>query len=260
MVGMMTKKRILFSGCSHTANSGFSEENIKKFHWPWLLSDHFDCYFYNSAIGGSSNDEIFYRTLELVSQYSFDLVVVMWTSIGRKWEYFSDDNVDDFTILNGGVTLGFNKDDPNIQQYSKIYYSLLNNEYMDTKRWIDQTLALGAILKETNTKFVFIKGCENRVTDILNSGYTEFGFDISDDLKSILDFNNRPDYYINEKLKELKLLTHRANQPYWFNFSDPAFISKTYCLDFSDDGEHLGKLSNQKLTSRLIPFCEAMMR
>lgn len=250
------KKRILFVGCSHTADSGFTEENQPKYHWPWLLSNHYDCYFQNAAIGGCSNDEIFYRCNEFIHSSQCDLVVVLWSNIGRKWIYFEDNNVDDFTIINNGRLAGVNCNHPGVIEYTKLHYSYFDNKFIEIKHWLLQTLSLASTLQELNLPFVFIKGFDNYINDLLSATVLPCGFDLSNGLKNILDFDHRPDYYIAEKLRSLKTLLDKTNQNYWLNFDTEAFTSSCYQLDLADDQIHHGPKSNQKLFQDLVVHIE----
>ena len=243
-------------GCSHTEDSGFTPENQPKYHWPWLISDHYDCYFQNAGIGGSSNDEIFYRCSEIILSYKFDLVIVMWSSISRKWVYFEKDNVDDFSIINNGACKGLKHKNKELNDYAKLHYSNFDNKFIDLKRWLLQTIMLANSLFYYKTEFIFIKGFENCITDIVGATFTDNGFKMSDDLKKILDFDNRPDYYINEKLSDLKALVAKVNQDHWLNFESFAFSSPHYAVDLSDDNLHFGKLSNRKIYQDLIKYIE----
>jgi hypothetical protein len=253
----MTKKRILFVGCSHTADSGFTEENQLKYHWPWLLSNRYDCYFQNAGLGGMSNDEIYYRCSEIILSYKFDLVVVMWSSIGRKWVYFEENNVDEYTIINYGHITGLNEDRSEVKKYTALHYSHFDNKFVEIKHWLIQSLSLAATLQHQNTPFIFIKGSDNYLSDILDAACNETRFgNLSENLKTILDLDNRPDLYIIERLMSLKALADKNNQSYWFNFDKPAFFSEHYTLDLADDGVHLGKLSNQKLDDELQDYLQ----
>jgi hypothetical protein len=249
-------KKALFVGCSHTADSGFTEQNLPRHHWPWLFCQRFDFLFQNSAVGGCSNEEIFYRTIEATNNHKFDLVVVMWSAVGRKWVYFEKENVDDFTIINNGIAIGHNCHHRDLHDYAKIHYSNFNNEYIAVKHWLLQTLSLAAWLKQREIKFIFIKGFENYIYDIVASEYHGSGFKMPSSMKKLLNFDQNPDYYIYEKLTVLKDLVHSNNQDYWFNFAGPAFLSSYYDLDRSDDGAHLGAESNYKLYTELSKFYE----
>ena len=163
----MIKKKILFVGCSFTANSGFTDDNLTKYHWPYLVSKHFDCYYHNAGIGGSSNEEIFYRTLELTANQSFDLVVVMWSALGRKWTYFSEPNIDDFTIINPGPA-GFKSNSTEVKDFHKLYLTYFNNQYVSLKQWLDQIICLQGYFKHKKQSYVFVKGFDNLIFDFNN--------------------------------------------------------------------------------------------
>lgn len=247
-------KKVLFVGCSHTAHSGFSDDNAAKFHWPWLFCNEHNYYFQNAAIGGCSNEEIFYRTVEHTQNTKFDLVIVMWSKIDRKWIYFEDHNVDDFTLINNGVPGGNRCNEKLVKDYAKIHYSTFNNQYVSLKHWLLQTISLAALLQQQETKFIFVKGYENYVGDIFNSIHVDTRFVITPDMKKLLHFNSNPDYYIREKLNVLKHLADTANKPYWFNFTQPAFSSLYYKLDSADDNMHCGPESNKKFYSAFSNF------
>lgn len=240
----MTKPKVLFVGCSHTADSGFTDENQRKFHWPWLLANRYNFYFYNAGIGGSSNSEIFYRTHELLLNSKFDLVIVMWSSLSRKWIYFNDNNVDDFTIINNATVQGLNASDKSARQYAGLHYKYFDNTYIDVKRWLIQCISLGNTLTLNQTDYVFIKGFDNCMHDIALANTDDFF--VPDSLKSMLDFDNRPDDYIRHKVSELKLLTSNAGAMQWVNFDSDAFTSDSFYLDLADDNSHYGKESNLK--------------
>ena len=249
----MSKKRILVVGCSFTNDCGFTEVNRPKFHWPWLLSNHYDCYFQNAGLGGSSNEEIFNRAIEILANNKFDLVIVLWSSIGRKWAFFEDHNIDDFTILNNGIINGFIPDIRTAQKYADLHYKSFNNQYVNIKNWLIQIIVLENFCKQAGQPFIFIKGFDNHITDIINSTYTiDSGFVGIDSIKYMLDFNHRPDYYINLKLQELKNLINKIDQTNWINFNSNAFTHANYFVDVADDNKHPGPITNNKLYLNLI--------
>lgn len=239
-------KRVLFAGCSFVSDCGFTEKHINKYHWPIILSKHFDFHFLNIGFGGMSNDEIFYRTTEQILQEQFDLVIVMWSSIGRKWIYHSESNVDDFTIINYGKTHGFNCDSFEVNEYAKLHYSYFNNQYMNLKHWLLKISLLEATLKNLNQPFIFIKGFDNYISDIKNIKFTE----LSDVIKDIIDFHNKSDFHIFEKLSVLQKIFYKIDRTNWLDFEGFSF-NECKC-DVSDDGGHPGIKSNQLLVEKLI--------
>lgn len=252
----MNKKRILFVGCSHTADSGFLKENQPKYHWPHLLSRHYNADLVNAGIGGSSNEEIFFRTCEAVLNSNFDLVIVMWTALFRQWVYFEQGNVDDFSIINKGLAQGLNSSNPDLIKYSKLRAVNFYNKYVDFKKWLLYAAALESFLKFNNINFVFIKGSENFLNDIISSSYNkEQGFSMSDEVKSMFDFDNRPDDYILSKLTALKTLIDNFDPGVWLNLHADAFVSMNTFDEFADDGMHVGPTANRMLADSLINHC-----
>jgi hypothetical protein len=254
---MVMTKRVFFNGCSFTADSGFMESNRLKYHWPEIFSKHYNCYFYNAAIGGSSNEEIFYRTIENCYSTDYDLIITMWSAVGRKWVYWSDNNIDDFTIINSCNTKGFDANRPELSAYAKLHYAYFNNQYINLKQWLEQIIALKHFFSYKQQKYVFVKGFDNLIFDIDQIKFNDdSGFSgMSHRLKGIFDFDNRPDYYIKEKLDILKSLILEIKSYNWaIDFTGPGFGDSK--IDFSDDLSHPGIISNQSFASHLIDYCD----
>ena len=247
--------KILFDGCSFTADSGFLAEHQRVSHWPQLLSNHYQTKFDNSAQGGSSNEEIFNRVVQTTSANSYDLVVVQWSEISRQWIHCSSQNIDDFTIINTGHPKGHQCGSHEVQQYAKLHYTYFNNQYVNLKKWLCQGLALAGYLDSKNQPYVFIKGFENYVSAFTRIEYVVgTGFkNLEDSTKSFLDFDNRPDDYLLYKIGEIQLLLDNASRSNWLNFNSLSFIdAKT---DVADDKWHPGINSNLQLTNQLIAYC-----
>ena len=250
----MSKKRILFVGCSFTADSGFTESNTVKYHWPWLASNHFDCYYYNAGIGGSSNDEIFHRTVELTADQLYDLVVIMWSSLGRKWVYFSEPNIDDFTIIHPGP-MGLNCDSDAVKNLHKLYLTYFNNQYVALNNWLNQIICLQHYFKHKKQSYVFIKGFSNLIHDFDNVNYSKNEFaNTSESLKKILDFDNNPDYRILDKIQKIKKLIQQIDLNNCIDFKNFDFHSST--IDIADDKAHPGPKTNHAVSLKLIKHIE----
>lgn len=247
----MTKRKILFSGCSFTADSGFLPENKPRHHWVDLFSNHFDCYYQNIAIGGMSNNEIFQRTTETVLDKQFDLVIVMWSSIGRRWIYHNDQNIDDYTIINSNLhsALGHKCDAVESKQIHKLNTTYFENQYMNLKHWLLEIIALEHLLKRLQLPYIFAKGSENFLDDFKASQVLDHGFVIPDTIRPLLDFDHRPDYFIKEKLMAIKRLIGIIDSTHWVNWDQDSFASAM--IDVADDQKHPGTVSNQKFFDQL---------
>lgn len=246
------KKKILFVGCSFTEDCGFTEVNRSKHHWPNLLANHYNCEFKNIAIGGMSNEEIFLRTTEEVLHQKYDLVIIMWSGLSRRWVYTSDNNIDDFTIINKGEILGLGNNNPDIRQYAKIHYVLLDNLYMDLKKWLIFANTLAIVLKDH--PFIYIKGFDNLLSEFKQINWSgSSGFNsMSDSIRTILDVDNRPDDYILTKIKTITQLITLLDNDYWLNFNGPSFLDSA--IDTADDNEHPGIITNLNLVNDLIKY------
>ena len=256
----MSIKKSLFVGCSFTADSGFTEPNRSKYHWPQLICQETGHVMINHALTGMSNHEIFLRTIESAIADNYDLVVVMWSEIGRSWAYTSDNNVDDYTILNRGVPVGFNCNTGFAKLYAKLYYTYFNNQYVNLKNWLLYCLSLEKFLKQQNVPYVFIKGFNNYVDDFAKITYND-GFVNVDNLKLLLDFDQRPDDYILKKVQVIQSLIQAQDQSRWLNLHGDSFNDMATNLadqDLSDDQQHPGAQTNQQLANHFVKFYKSL--
>jgi len=247
----MIKNKVLFAGCSFTADSGFTSENQIKFHWPHLLGKHYDFDIDNIAIGGMSNEEICFRTIERVTQNPhYDLAIVMWSGLNRKWVYFSDNNVDDFTIINNGIIVGNMRYHKSVQDYAKLHYGYFNNRYINVKRFLLMIKTLSTMLDAVRIPYIFINGFEYQFDRLSRIYENDLHTALNDDEKKMIDFSNRPDEYIIAKLRDLRIIMDSIDRSKFLNHGNYSFYKAT--VDLADDGEHPGPKSNQDLTDELI--------
>lgn len=257
---MSNKPKILFAGCSTTIESGFTPENEEKYLWPNIVSRYYNYHHDNIAEGGCSNTEIFHRVVDAVvnNDYQYDLVVVMWSRIGRNWRYFSDENVDDFTILSPIEVSGFCPSKDHLQfaeEYRKIHYTYFDNLYVDIKHWLLDIIALENFLKMHNIKYVFAKGHPNLIKEFLSVEYDPVqGFtNLDAQLKPLLDFDNRPDDYIFNKICRIQKLINSIDQTNFIDITDGGFTPTR--IDVADDGMHPGIETHRMFSEKLITHC-----
>jgi hypothetical protein len=250
----MNSQRILFAGCSFTADCGFNEDNRHKYHWPYLLEQHYNAKQTNIAIGGCSNDEIFLRSLEASVTDRYDLAIIMWSELGRKWIYSNNKNIDDFTIINNCTVKGNDATQKQAFDYAKLHYAYFDNQYVNLKKWLLQCIALANFFKNQNQPYVFALGFSNLIDSFKKITYSNGFVDLDDVCKDILDFDNRPDDYIWKKVKVLQDLITQTSQLDWFNFDGKNFYDSA--VDVADDQEHPGMLSNQKLYQQLVTYID----
>jgi hypothetical protein len=245
----MENKKILVIGASENHVNDVN----RNYHYITLLQEFANVT--NISIGGMSNDEIFYRsTFELINS-KYDGIIVLWSSIDRKWVYLANNNIDDFTSIKGtSEPMGFNHKLSAVRQYQQLHYVYFNNQYVALKHWLSQIILLQTYLKEKNIPCIMIHDFENFISDITNFHYSESdGFNnISDDFKNILDFDNQPDSRILKKINELELLVNTINQHDWIDFKNYRF--STAKIDFySNTNKHAGPHSHLNFFNILMP-------
>ncbi len=76
---------ILCNGCSFTYGDGFLDSERESKIWPSILAHRLGATVTNIALPGSSNLEIFLRTLRALDQTNYDLVIIQWTALRRHW-------------------------------------------------------------------------------------------------------------------------------------------------------------------------------
>lgn len=191
--------------------------------------------------------------MEALGHTHFDLVVVMWSSLNRRLVYFSENNVDDFTIINHGFPKGFKNQDRAVQDYARLHYKYFDNSYVDLKQWLCMLLALQDTLKYHQQSYVFLKGFDNFIGQIQSITYNNGFSDPMPEVKFLFDFDQRPDYYIRSKLDDLQKLITRIDTSTWVNFHSDSFFDMTQ--DLANDRIHPGPITNQKLAEMLINHC-----
>jgi len=283
MMKVNNSKKIVFSGCSYTAGTGFNQlepESMVKdspYLWTNLLQQSSSKYKnleqVNISVSGSSNTEIFENTITYLAEYGnkIDTMFCQWTSMPRfnfmaGFELWNTsvsanrNNIKDITTdinLNNGTT------------WSKSYIDDIVNrlKVMKHLHWeILQVVKYSKIIKQLTEKLninnvFFINGLcpwdKNYFIELQNvkpEQYTNFT------KKEILNIDNRDD----QDIFKLYKLAHQhyqdaggINEEEWINLYSSYNSHK---VDFNFDNHHPGiesnKLYAQMITDRLIPFLE----
>jgi hypothetical protein len=138
----MKVKRLYTIGDSWTY--GHDLENPKEQSWPTLLSREFDCELMNNAENGGSNDWVFRKTVEWVSEHkNFDdtIVIVAWSEPNRREE--------NYEFYNGSRLAG-----DKIEQF---IFNELHNDDLAHYKSISYIVTLQEFLKSKNIKYLFFQ-------------------------------------------------------------------------------------------------------
>jgi hypothetical protein len=238
---------ILVIGCSLSDDSGFIEPNGKVWHHyiPKLHN------VTNLSISGHSNYKIFIKTCaEILANSSYDLVVVQWSSLFRlslnKGLTIYDNHV--HLTLNG-PTLGFDK-----------FYDLWEKNFIHPRVTLTEFLslvsALAAFLKLHNINYVFIKGSENFLNNLIFDSWRQ----CSDEFLDIVMFRTHlPDWEIDQyytPMRKLYVAMTNLTVGRWVNLDHQDWFSNI--IDVADDGAHAGILTNKMYYNQFNNFIKTI--
>lgn len=263
-------KKILITGCSYSANntqSGWKKENLHK-HYSNILNSNNDIEIKNIAIGGCSNKEIFYRSIENCLKNEYDYCIVQWTSLHRFWIYESENNIDDETQILPQVKGKLTYKSPATELH-KIITSYYLNSFVALKQWLLDQIVLQEFFKKHSIRYLFVRGFPN-YTDELENILQQNPFirekklksipeiSIPKNIKDILDFDNNPDYYLEEKLGGLLSLYKKIDKKKCIGYNENKGVYgidiKSYGLenDYADDNAHPGEKTNHIIADKIL--------
>ena len=247
--------KILCNGCSFTYGSGFLDHERQEKTWPALLGKKFgeNVHVKNIAYPGSSNLEIFLRTLREVQTNKYDLVAIQWSELRRHWfepgidrYYMCAGNPGDFESHWRHKNIYLTK------KQRKEFYNTLTMLTGDYKCIVDlatfcQTLIQ---LKLPKQQLIFINGLLPWTQDIANplSPGMDLYKNFSDFSRDLLEFNDHDDSSIIKNHSVLyQSLTPTLK--YWVNFADSWWSN---IVDVATEGHHPGPKSHEWLTNRVF--------
>ena len=146
-------KNILVNGdsCCHERHFGIDESYIEK-TWAYKIGA------VNLAISGSSNDRIFYSTIEYLNHHTVDVLIIGWTNFDRFYLSHSEGF---YLNINPGMAgddflLGFKKEDKGkvYKEYYNFWYQHCFNEYLNLKRFCHFYLHLQSYCELRNIRFL----------------------------------------------------------------------------------------------------------
>jgi hypothetical protein len=258
-------QKVLIAGCSFSAantQSGWREQNLHNTYHHMLQAQR-DWKIHNCAIGGCSNKEITYRTIENCLSEHFDLCIIQWSSLHRLWFYEADLNIDDETQILpnvcGRITAG---DVPKMIHESIIAHYL--NDYMALKHWLYDQLMLQSFLNQRGIRYIFVKGFPNYVPEleILTQQWPQHcipDLDIPDAIKCMLHFDINPDDFLYLKLARLIQAYSAIDKNHCIGYTQSSMIYGLHTIlsrDYADDSKHPGRAVNTALSSAILEHLE----
>jgi len=180
----------------------------------------------NLALGGGSNDRIFYTTIEYLNHNSPDILLIGWTTISRGML----SNINGSRIV---VTIGHTFDENlggNCNEYSKFYFKNCYNGFVNFKNTLEYMIHLQEYCKIKNIKLWYYNAMlpsldEKKLLAIASEAYM------------IRSDENIERQGIKHNLNILKNLINKLNKDIWIKriwYSIPE-----HCKDFpTESGGH----------------------
>jgi len=208
---------IIFNGCSWTYGEGFLENDRKKYVYPYLVEDFYNCQIENIAIGGSSNCLIFQRTANHMYENQNNIYVVQWSILNRIWLYPDADlrintNMDKNSIDSISQRMGMSK--KKLGEFCDVL-RIINGDYHNLQLLVTYCTALAHIAKSTHNKIIFVDGLIDLPNDLLHR--CNQLSDLSDFTKDVIRFDHRPDGELWDLYKKLYESFQTLDTTLWAN-------------------------------------------
>jgi hypothetical protein len=238
--------KILFNGCSFTYGDGFLDHEREHLNYPGLLANELSAQAINIAYPGSSNLEIFLRTIRSTQNEYFDLVVIQWSGLRRHWfepclgySYRTADVVkNDWThgcYINKKKQVEFNN-----------HLTMMSGDY---KELLDIGCFCQSLIDRFDDKIIFVDGLLNLPSDLFLPIETNDMFSYFNKFtKQILEFDSKPDDDIKKYHHQL-FNTFHSTKNNWANIGSPWNKNVT---DLATLGHHPGPRSHKWMADIIL--------
>jgi hypothetical protein len=146
--------------------------------WPTLLANKLNKNLVNEGRGGAGNDFIVKKTIQAIAKYRPEIVIIAWTSFGRK--EFADEH-GPYTVWPGIADSVFGSD-PKLSFRMDLvkYITLYNNELYEYRCWLRQVILLQNYLQNNNIDYIMCNVFDNQKKyDVFSNDNKEY-YDLID--------------------------------------------------------------------------------
>ena len=143
---------IVTNGCS------FTEENYLNKEQRWTTKIGVKT---NLAHGGSSNERIFYTTIEYLNAHKPDMLIIGWTNPDR----FMLPNSDGSRIIITPVHTFDENSGKDCDAHSKFYYKHCHNEFVNFKNTLEYMIHLQEYCQAKDIKLRYFKSFSTNIND-----------------------------------------------------------------------------------------------
>ena len=243
----------LFSGCSITAGTGFTEEKNEPGLWVNLLHSQMFSHTTKLNVGqsGRSNAGIFQDTVKNLLTHQVEYAIVQWTSTARFNIELGFELYDTFqSFIPNAPCRDHNLNSIN---YSAEYlnsirdrFTTLVHDYYEICNLVEYVNTIIKLAQITNTRVFFVNGSGiwdknffDKKTNVLPAQYTEY-------TQQLLNSKNRDDkevYKLYEKMHNKYNELGGINESWWLNLYDSMSNQQS---DTNNDKMHPGPDSNRR--------------
>jgi hypothetical protein len=256
---MISQEYTIFTGCSHTEGIGLSNTICNKNLWVNVLYNSSEkllrTKLVNLGVGGSSNIEIFQRSINALASYNCKYLFVSWTSLYRYKFSLGAELYDVSQYWAPGQSLNDVNLNPSLT-YSKKYltnikdkFFALHHDHCEIVKVLNYTATINHIGQKLGVKIYFINnilpwdvGYFNPVTDKdrVPSDVTAY----TQDLLSARTRDDEEFFKIYDNVHRDYASTQGILNCSWINL-DVGFRNQ-FLLDLGNDNKHPGELSHRQ--------------
>ena len=150
-MGRMGQMKIVVNGDSFTHERHFAvNDSYLEKTWAYNIGAE------NIALGGCSNDRIFYSTIEYLNEQHPDILIIGWTDYDR----YSMTHVNGLNLhitpreVADDLLYGHNKGEEDLKEYGEFYYKKMCNPFLNFKRFLSYYSHLEKYCASNGIKFL----------------------------------------------------------------------------------------------------------
>lgn len=201
-----------------------------------------------SAKGGSSNEQIFQKTIEACLNTTYNLVIVQWSYL-CKLSLCKSTSLDIVTFTSAGINQSY-------PEFDYIWREHFFNKKYELSFWLTKLTFLASYFKSIHQPFIFVKGFENCLIDLSVSDWRECNLEYK---QFILNYHNLPDDQIdlehNKLTQKFKMLVDYSADN-WVNLTSDSWFASS--IDINDTGLYPGVNSHKIFYNMVKLHCEKL--
>jgi hypothetical protein len=179
----------------------------------------------NIAMGGASNDRIFYSTIEYLNKKTPDILIIGWTILSRGMLHRNNGS----RVIITSHRAFDEQTAENLDEFKKFYYTNIQNDFVSFRNVLNYMIFLQEYCKNKKIKLLYFRSVlDVELTDASLMHIASSAFMNSNDLTIKTQG-------IRHNCEELKKLINQLNKNIWikeFWYSMKDYMNKDYADQF----------------------------